>query len=148
MAKSENKASIVGREADGESLPGLLGRVGEDLATLLDAKLGLLKIEIKEDIRAYARGGVAIGVGSVIAAVGFALLNVGIGFLISALFENTKLSQPMKYALGFLITAVIYLLVGGGVIVLIKKRLAGRGIVPERSLAELQKDKQWLKKEL
>jgi uncharacterized membrane protein YqjE len=148
MAKSENKASIVGREAGGESLPGLLGRVGEDLATLLDAKLGLLKIEIKEDIRAYARGGVAIGVGSVIAAVGFALLNVGIAFLISALFENTQLSQPMKYALGFLITAVIYLLVGGGVIVLNKKRLAGRGIVPERSLAELQKDKQWLKKEL
>jgi hypothetical protein len=52
----------------------------------------------------------------------------------------------MKYALGFLITGVIYLLLGGGVIVLNKKRLAGRGIVPERSMAELQKDKQWLKK--
>ena len=86
--------------------------------------------------------------GSVIAAVGFALLNVGIGFVISALFEQTQLSPPMKYALGFLITGAIYLLLGGGVIVLNKKRLAGRGIVPERSIAELQKDKQWLKKEL
>ena len=148
MANSENKASIAGRQADDESLPGLLGRVGEDLATLLDAKLGLLKIEIEEDIRAYARGGVAIGVGSVIAAVGFALLNVGIGFVISALFEQTQLSQPMKYALGFLITGAIYLLLGGGIIILNKKRLAGRGIMPERSIAELQKDKQWLKKEL
>jgi hypothetical protein len=116
MANSESKASIADRQAGGESLPGLLGRVGEDLATLLDAKFSLLKIEIEEDIRAYARGGVAIGVGSVIAAVGFALLNVGIGFLISALFENTQLSQPMKYALGFLITGAIYLLLGGGVI--------------------------------
>jgi Putative Actinobacterial Holin-X, holin superfamily III len=148
MANSESKASIAGRQAGGESLPGLLGRVGEDLATLLDAKLSLLKIEIEEDIRAYARGGVVIGAGSVIAAVGFALLNVGIGFLISALFENTQLSQPMTYALGFLITGAIYLLLGGGVIILNKKRLAGRGIVPERSIAELQKDKQWLKKEL
>jgi hypothetical protein len=148
MANSESKASIADRQAGGESLPGLLGRVGEDLATLLDAKFSLLKIEIEEDIRAYARGGVAIGVGSVIAAVGFALLNVGIGFLISALFENTQLSQPMKYALGFLITGAIYLLLGGGVIILNKKRLARRGIVPERSIAELQKDKQWLKKEL
>ena len=148
MANSESKASIAGRQAGGESLPGLLGRVGEDLATLLDAKLSLLKIEIEEDIRAYARGGFVIGAGSVIAAVGFALLNVGIGFLISALFENTQLSQPMKYALGFLITGAIYLLFGGGVIILNKKRLAGRGIVPERSIAELQKDKQWLKKEL
>ena len=148
MANSENKHSIAGRAAGGESLPGLLGRVGEDVATLLDAKLGLLKIEIAEDIRAYARGGVAIGAGSVVAAVGFALLNMGIGFLISALFENTRLSQPMKYALGFLIAGAIYLLLGGGVIMLNKKRLAGRGIVPERSMAELQKDKQWLKKEL
>ena len=148
MAKSENKASIAGRPADDESLPGLLGRVGEDLATLLDAKLGLLKIEIEEDIRACARGGVAIGVGSVIAAVGFALLNVGIGFVISALFEQTQLSPPMKYALGFLITGAIYLLLGGGIILLNKKRLARRRIVPERSIAELQKDKQWLKKEL
>ena len=148
MAKSENKASIAGRQADDESLPGLLGRVGEDLATLLDAKLGLLKIEIEEDIRACARGGVAIGVGSVIAAVGFALLNVGIGFVISALFEQTQLSPPMKYALGFLITGAIYLLLGGGIILVNKKRLARRRIMPERSIAELQKDKQWLKKEL
>jgi hypothetical protein len=148
MANSESKASIADRQAGGESLPGLLGRVGEDLATLLDAKFSLLKIEIEEDIRAYARGGVAIGVGSVIAAVGFALLTVGIGFVISALFEQTQLSPPMKYALGFLLTGAIYLLLGGGVIILNKKRLAGRGIVPERSIAELQKDKQWLKKEL
>ena len=148
MAKSENKASIAGRPADDESLPGLLGRVGEDLATLLDAKLGLLKIEIEEDIRACARGGVAIGVGSVIAAVGFALLNVGLGFVISALFEQTQLSPPMKYALGFLITGAIYLFLGGGIVLVNKKRLARRRIMPERSIAELQKDKQWLKKEL
>ena len=148
MAKSENKASIAGRPADDESLPGLLGRVGEDLATLLDAKLGLLKIEIEEDIRACARGGAAIGVGGVIAAVGFALLNVGIGFVISALFEQTQLSPPMKYALGFLITGAIYLFLGGGFVLVNKKRLARRRIMPERSIAELQKDKQWLKKEL
>jgi hypothetical protein len=64
------------------------------------------------------------------------------------LFEQTQLSPPMKYALGFLITGAIYLLLGGGIILLNKKRLARRGIMPERSIAELQKDKQWLKKEL
>ena len=148
MAQSENKASMAGRQADDESLPGLLGRVGDDLATLLDAKLGLLKIEIEEDIRACARGGVAIGVGSVIAALGFALLNVGIGFVISVLFEKTQLSPPMTYALGFLITGPIYLLLGGGIILLNTKRRARRRILPERSIAELRTDKQWLKKEL
>jgi uncharacterized membrane protein YqjE len=148
MASSENKPSIAGRESGVESLPGLLGRVGEDLATLLDAKLGLLKIEVEEDMRAYARGGAAFGVGSVIAAVGFALLNVGIAFVVSALFADTQLSQPMKYSVGFLITGAIYLILGGGVMVVNKRRLAGRGIVPEQSIKELQKDRQWLKKEL
>ena len=141
MASSENRPSI----ADRESLPGLLGRVGEDLATLLDAKLGLLKIEIEEDMRAYARGGAAIGVGSVITAVGFALLNIGIAFLASALFADTQLSQPIKYSLGFLMTGAMYLLIGGGVIIVNKNRLAGRAIVPEKSIEELKKDKQWLK---
>jgi hypothetical protein len=144
MASSESKPSTAGRESGGESLPGLLGRVGEDLATLLDAKLGLLKIEIEEDMRVYARGGAAIGVGSMIAAVGFALLNVGIAFIVSALFADTQLSLPMKYSLGFLITGASYLILGGGVMIVNKNRLAGRGIMPEESIKELQKDKEWL----
>jgi hypothetical protein len=148
MANSANRPSIAGREAGGESLPDLLGRVAEDLATLLDAKLGLLKIEVEEDVRAYVRGGAAIGVGSVIAGVGFALINVGIAFVVSALFADTQLSQPVKYSLGFLITGAIYVLFGGGVIVVNKNRMAGRGVVPEKSIEELQKDKQWLKREL
>ena len=148
VADSQSKTPITGREAESAGLTGLLGRVSEDLATLMEAKLGLLKIEIEEDIRAYARGGVAIGAGSVIAVVGFALLNVGIGFFISALFENTRLTEPMKYALGFLIPGVTYLVLGGAIVMKHRKRLAERGIVPERSVAELQKDKQWLKKEL
>jgi len=148
VTDSHNKAPIAGRDAESEGLPGLLGRGGEDLATLMEAKLSLLKIEIEEDIRAYARGGVVLGASGVIAVVGFALLNMGIGFFISALFENTRLSEPMKYALGFLITVASYLVLGGGIILRNRKRLAERGIVPERSVAELQKDKEWLKKEL
>jgi hypothetical protein len=148
MASSENRPSIADQEVGGESLPGLLGRVGEDLATLLDAKLGLLKIEVQEDLRAYARGGAAIGLGSVIAAVGFGLLNIGIAFIVSVLFADSPLSQPMKYALGFLITGAIYLILGGGVIIVNKNRLTGRGIVPEKSIEELKRDKRWLKKEL
>ena len=145
MASSENRPSVARGEAGGENLPGLLGRVGEDLATFLDAKLGLLKIEIEEDIRAYARGGAGIGVGTLITVVGFALLNVGIAFLVAALFADTQLSQPMKYSLGFLMTGAMYLLFGGVVIVVSKNRLAGRAIVPEKSIEELKKDKQWLK---
>jgi uncharacterized membrane protein YqjE len=113
---------------------------------LLDTKLSLLKVEVKEDADAYIRGGVLIGIGGVIAAVGFALLNVAIAFGVSTLFANTNLSQPAKYALGFVITGVVYLVIGAIIVVVMKNRLAKHNPVPNRSVDELRKDKQWLTK--
>jgi uncharacterized membrane protein YqjE len=115
---------------------------------LFDTKLSLLKVEIKEEATEYARDGVMIAVGAIIAAVGFALLNVALAFGISMLFAGTDLSQPAKYAIGFVTAGVLYLVVGGIMITVMKSRLAKQSLVPDRTVAELRKDKQWLKKEL
>lgn len=147
MSETEKSATGANPDAGGESLPSLIGRLGQDIVTLLDTKLALLKLEIKEDVNAYVRGRVSIGVGGIIAAVGFLLLNVAIAFLVSALFEKTLLSQPVKYALGFLITGMISLIIGAAVIIRARDRLAKRSLVPERSIEELEKDKRWLKRE-
>lgn len=133
-------------QADIDSLPALFGRLGDDVMQLLDTKLSLLKVEVKEDADAYIRGGVMIGIGGVIAAVGFALLNVAIAFGVSTLFANTNLSQPAKYALGFVITGAVYLVIGGILVLVMKNRLAKRNPVPNRTVEELRKDKQWLTK--
>jgi uncharacterized membrane protein YqjE len=147
MGDTKKSATSANPDAGGESLPSLIGRLGEDIVTLLETKLGLLKLEIKEDVDAYMRGGASIGVGGIIAVVGFSLLSVAIAFLVSALFEQTLLSQPVKYALGFIITGVIYLVIGAAVIMRAKDRLAKQNLAPERSIKELEKDKQWLKRE-
>ena len=147
MSEIEKSATGANPDAGGESLPSLIGRLGQDIVTLLDTKLGLLKLEIKEDVNAYVRGRVSIGVGGIIAAVGFLLLNVAIALLVSALFEKTLLSQPVKYALGFLITGVISLVIGAVVIIRARDRSAKQSLVPERSIEELEKDKRWLKRE-
>jgi uncharacterized membrane protein YqjE len=131
-----------------EHIPGLLSRLGDDVTQLLDTKLSLLKVEVKEDVQAYVRGGVMIGVGAVIATIGFALLNVAVAFGVSILFEQTTLSQPARYALGFIVTGAVYLLIGGIIVLAMKSRLAKQGMVPNRTIDELRKDKQWLKKEL
>lgn len=131
-----------------ESLPSLVGRLGEDVMQLFDTKLSLLKVEIKEEVNAYARGGVAIAMGGIIAAVGFALLNVAIAFGVSTLFAETNLSQSTRYALGFVITGVFYLLIGGVIVMITKNRLAKQDLIPNRTVQELRKDKQWLKNEL
>ena len=147
MGDTKKSATGANPDTGGESLPSLIGRLGEDIVTLLETKLGLLKLEIKEDVNAYLRGLVSIGVGGIVAVVGFSLLNVAIAFLVSALFEDTLLIQPVKYALGFIITGVIYLVIGAAVIIRAKDRLAKQNLAPERSIEELEKDKQWLKRE-
>ena len=131
-----------------ESLPSLVTRLGEDVMQLLDAKLNLLKVEIKEDVNTYTRSAVTMAIAGVIAAVGFALLNVAVGFGVSTLFATADLSQPAKYGLGFLITGVFYLIVGGIIVMIVKNRLAKADFLPNRTVEELRKDKQWLKNEL
>ena len=131
-----------------ESLPTLFGRLGDDVVQLFDTKMSLLKVELKEEVNEYARDGIMIGVGGIIAAIGFALLNVALAFGISILFANFDLSQPAKYSIGFVSAGVLYLLVGGILISSMKKRLAKQSLVPDRTVEELRKDKQWLKKEL
>jgi len=91
---------------------------------------------------------VGISVGSVIAAIGFVFVNVAAAFGISTLFSATSLSQPAKYALGFVLTGVTYLIVGGVVIAVIRARLSKQDLVPPRSVEELRKDRIWLKTEL
>jgi uncharacterized membrane protein YqjE len=133
---------------ENESLPSLFSRLGDDVMQLFDTKMSLLKVELKEEAHTYARGGVMIAVGGVIAAIGFALLNVALAFGISVLIANIDISQPAKYAIGFVSAGLLYLIVGAIIVTTIKNRLAKQNLVPDRTVAELRKDKQWLKNEL
>ncbi|MDQ3135437.1 MAG: phage holin family protein [Acidobacteriota bacterium] len=133
-------------QADIDSLPSLFGRLGDQVMNLMDAKLSLVKVEIKEEAAVYTRDIAMIAVGGVLAAIGFALLNVAIAFFISKLF--TSFEPPVTYALGFLATGVLYLIVGGILVFVMKNRLTAHSPAPERSMEELRKDKQWLKNEI
>lgn len=129
-----------------ERLPTLFGRLGDDVMKLLDTKLSLVKVEVKEEAAVYARSGAGIGVGAILATVGLVLINVAVAFFVSTLF-NFRTPQ-LNYAVGFLLTSLVYLIVGGAIIVVMKNRLAAQNIVPHRSVEELRKDKQWLKNEI
>jgi uncharacterized membrane protein YqjE len=143
-----NKDSQTVVEPEPEGLPALFSRLADELTQLFDTKIALLKVEVKEDIDAYVRGGIMILIGGIVVAVGFALLNVAVAFFISLLFESTNLSQPVRYAFGFTITAIVYLVAGGATILVTRNRLAKQGIMPTRTLKELGRDKEWLQKEV
>lgn len=142
-------AALETRENDERrDLPSLIERLAGDLSTLFDQKLTLLRVEIKEEVDAYVRGSIFILAGAIVAAIGFALANIALAFLVSTLFADANISQPAKYALGFIITGIVYLVIGGAVIIVTKNRLAKQGIIPRRSVQELERDKEWLQKEL
>lgn len=136
--------AIKGKINEPEPLPALLGKMADDLTQLIDAKLTLLKIELREDTVAYLRGTAVVLVGAVVVLVGFALLNAAIAFFVSTLFQSTLFSQPVRYGLGFAITALVYLAVGSVLILVSKNRMAKREFGPERTVAELKRDKERL----
>jgi len=144
MAARDTEGAMLERQ--NEDLPSLFARLTGELTQLFDAKLDLLKAELKKEANAYAVGAIFILAGVIIAMIGFALLNVAIAFLISMLFDATHWSPAARYGLGFIITALIYLIIGAVIIVVAKNRLAKERVVP-KSAAELRRDKQWLKEQ-
>ena len=148
LTQTDERSNGMVTHPDADSLPTLFGRLGDDVMQLFNSQLALFKVEIKEEASVYARNVTMIAIGAVIATVGFALLNVAIAFAVSTLFAQANFSQPASYALGFVVTGGFYVLVGAIVVMLMKNRLAKHDLVPQRTVQELRKDKQWLKNEL
>ena len=145
---TKENVALAARESTEQDLPSLVEQLAANVTKLLDQKIALFKVELKEEIAAYLRGAIIIASGAIVAAVGFALANIALAFVVSTLFSGLNWSQPAKYALGFFITGLGYLFIGGIVVVITKNRLANLGLVPRRTIHELEKDKDWLQKEL
>ncbi len=148
LTPSEVSAATHPAQVDHDGLPALVGRLGDDVMQLVDSKISLLKVEIKEEVNQFVRAGIMGAMAGAIAVIGFAILNVAVALGVSTLFANVDISQPARYALGFAITGVFYLIVGAIVISIVKNRLAKVDVVPNRTVEEFRKDKQWLKNEL
>jgi uncharacterized membrane protein YqjE len=131
-----------------ENLPVLLTHLGDEVTQLFDTKISLLKVEIKEDVNAFLKAGVGIAAAAMIALIGFVLASVAGALGISILLENTNLSQAGRYSLVFVIIGAAYLIMGTIVALVMKGRLAKQSLVPNRTVDEFRKDKEWLKKEL
>jgi uncharacterized membrane protein YqjE len=131
-----------------DSLPALVGRLGEDLTRLVDSKLSLLKIEIQDDLHSYFRGVVHVVAAGAVAVVGFGLVSVSVAlFAASLLAELASLSWHTAQAAGFAVLGFLFM--AGGVIVarLAIARLQYTDPTPERSIRELERDREWLRAE-
>ena len=131
-----------------ENLPVLLTRLGDDVMQLFDTKMSLFKVEVQEEVNAFLRAGIVIAMAAMVALIGFALASVALAFGISTQLANTTLTTPARYGLSFVIVGAVYLIAGTITALAMKGRLSRQSLLPNRSVDELRKDKEWLKKEL
>jgi len=128
-----------------ESLPGLVARLGEDLSGLVDSKLGLLKIELRDELRSYLRGAVGVFAGGVVVAVGFGLVGVAVAFLASTLLAwSMDLSRAAAQVIGFAAAGLLLMCAGTLVAGLAARRLKHTDLAPEQTIRELASDRDWL----
>ena len=134
--------------AEIENLPVLLTRLSDDVMQLFDAKMSLLKVEVQADVNAFLSGGIVIAIASMVALIGFGLASVALALGISSQLANANLSQTGRYGVSFAGVGLIYLIVGSIIALVMKGRLSKQSLVPNRTVDEFRKDKEWLKKEL
>jgi hypothetical protein len=139
--RSEERSEI-------ENLPRLFTRLGDDVTRLFDTKMSLLRVEVKEDVTALLRAGIGVAAASMVALIGFALASAAAAVGIATQLAKTGFSQFAAYGLGLLIVGLFYLMIGTVALFVIKGRLAKQSLVPNRTIDEIRKDKEWLKKEL
>ncbi|HEX2091394.1 MAG TPA: phage holin family protein [Longimicrobiaceae bacterium] len=122
------------------SLGELFRQLAQDSATLVKQEVALAKVEMRENLKAFARDAAMI-------AVGGGLLLVGLLALLAALIAGVG-DLLDNYWLGALIVGLLFV-VGGGV--LARKYLGNLrqdGLGPERTIQTLKEDKRWLQSEI
>ena len=133
----------VERTNDGRrSFGTLLRDLAEGSATLVREEVRLARLEFAEMLRGVGRGTVSVAVGGVFAFLG------ALSFLAGLILLAGDQWLRDRYWLAALIVTAI----AGAVALWFAKRglalLSPRALAPDQTLATLQEDKEWLKRQL
>lgn len=127
------------RPKSARSVAGLLSDLAGETATLVRQEIALFKAEIRQKL-----GGMAIGAGALAAGglIGFS------GWLALIAATVLGLSNVLAPWLAALIVGVVVMAIGTGLLLFGKSRLAGKALVPRRTLNSLRKDEEWIREQI
>jgi len=128
-----------------EALPDMFRRLAADVSSMVGLQVALLKAELTAGIKAYAWGAGFLMAAIVPAVLAFLFLEIALGFFLAALFP---FSSPINYGLGF---GIVMLLdaIGAGILAWLGvKEINKHSLVPDRSIQEMEREKQWLTNEV
>ncbi|MGI8907812.1 MAG: phage holin family protein [Candidatus Sumerlaeaceae bacterium] len=128
-------------EAESNGLADMIRRLTADLGTMISLKIELLKAEMRESVSGYAKDGVMVAIAAVMGVFAALFINVVLMCLFARLFP---FSEPINYALGALGVTLLHGIGAGVLFMIARKRMSKRTLMPERSMQEMKRDKQWI----
>jgi uncharacterized membrane protein YqjE len=117
----------------------LAERLFAEMGLLLDQKLTLLAIELRNEGAIVIRNLLILLVGMVSVTLGLLLLGTAAALWIGAVIR----SVPG----GFGIMGVVFVLGGGGLLAAMRGRLEKQQLLPRKTLQELRRDAKWIQNE-
>ena len=116
------------------SLSELMGRLGEDVSSLVSTQLEIAKAELKREAAQSAKAAGALGGGAFAGYIAVLLLSFALAWGI-----NDALDNPW---VGFLIVGVLWA-IGAAVLAASGKKKMDEVRAPEATTAELKADREW-----
>ncbi|MGH7322790.1 MAG: phage holin family protein [Candidatus Rokuibacteriota bacterium] len=130
----------VGNGRHAPSLIDLLSRLFNELGQLLDQKLALFKVELKDQLTSAGRNALLLVIGGVVAGLGILFLGIALAFWLGEILGTV--------ARGFALVGGAVLLVGSAVLLTGSQKWRRQRFVPERTVQELRRDAEWIRNEL
>jgi hypothetical protein len=122
------------------SFGSLISRLLDDVVRLLNQRLDLLKLELREEIGAAVRRVALLAIGGVIAALGAFFLVVALAIWFGELVGTIPG--------GFAIMGGGLAIIGGLLLAAMAARLRKQQFVPRQTAQEIRRDVEWIKHEL
>jgi hypothetical protein len=129
----------LGTQTD-PSLGDLFRQLAQESTTLIRQEMELVKVEMRENARSFARDATKLAIGGGLLLVAALVLTAALAVLLGDLLGN--------YWLGTLIVGALYGIMGMVMMQRGKKGLETDDLKPEHSIASLQEDKRWAQAEV
>lgn len=120
----------------------LFGRLGSDISNLISLRADLLKAELRDGAKTLAIDSALLIAGAFLGIFAFSAITLAIiGFIANAL----PLEGFMAFAVSAIIVGVAYAIIAGILVFAGIRHLQKRGVAPQRSIAEVKRDKEWVR---
>ncbi|QYM79923.1 phage holin family protein [Horticoccus luteus] len=125
------------------SIVQLLQQLRDEGMTLLSQEVALAKAEITDKLSEKAGQAIKLAVGGMIAYAGLIVLLLGAGDLLAFGLRHTGMDPEVAVWLGRTVVGLLIAIVGAVMLARAKHAFAKDTLVPEQTLASLEKNKNW-----